>query len=135
MSNWVTDYFSDVDAMRLEAYLDRHSEDAVVVFGNSPSAVGRAAVAEAVGGLFAVLDRLRHEPRNVWFVNDGATAVFEALVHYTTHGGTTVSLPSVSVLDRDTHESVRSLRVYTDLGPLFAQVATETSLVAAGGRA
>lgn len=132
MSNWVNDYFSDVDAMRLEAYLDRHSEDATVVFGNSPPAIGRTAIAEAIGGLFAVLDGVRHEQRNVWFVNGSDTAVVEALVHYTTKGGVTVALPAVSVLDRDPAAGVRSLRVHTDLGPLFGQVATEALPAAAG---
>ena len=44
MSTWIDDYYADVDAMRLEAYVDRHSDDAAVVFGNNPPAVGKEAI-------------------------------------------------------------------------------------------
>ena len=36
MSTWIDDYYADVDAMRLEAFVERHSDDAAVVFGNDP---------------------------------------------------------------------------------------------------
>lgn len=88
-----------------------------------------------VGGLLAALEGVRHEQRDVWFVDGSDTAVVEALVHYTTRGGATVALPSVSLLDRDREGKVRSLRLHTDLGPLFAQLATELVPAAAGGNA
>lgn len=48
MSDWVSDYFSDVDAQRPEVCLG-HSEGAVVVFGHESPAVGRAVPAAAGG--------------------------------------------------------------------------------------
>lgn len=139
LSDWVRAYYADVDAMRLESFLDRHSADAHVVFGNNPPAVGRDAIAEAVGGLFAQLSALRHELRNLWIVDGGASAVVEALVHYTTGGGFTVAVPAVSLLDRDSAGAVASLRVHIDMAPLFTQLAAEASataepLASGGGR-
>jgi Domain of unknown function (DUF1857) len=52
MSDWITDYYVDVDAMRLQSYVDRHTDDAQVVFGNTTR--GGAAVTVPT---VSVLDR------------------------------------------------------------------------------
>ena len=125
MSTWIDDYYADVDAMRLEAFVERHSDDAAVVFGNNPPAVGKEAIGAAIGGFWSMIGGLRHERRNLWFVNDDTTAVLEVVTHYTTKGGAAVPIPCVSLLDRNTDGKVTSLRVSIDLAPLFAQIAAE----------
>ena len=125
MSSWIDDYYADVDAMRLEAFVERHSDDAAVVFGNNPPAVGKEAIRAAIGGFWSMIGGLRHERRNLWFVNDGDTAVLEVVTHYTTKGGARVPVPCVSLLDRNADGKVSSLRVYIDLAPLFEQIGAE----------
>lgn len=127
MSNWFTEYYADVDAMNLESYVARHTDDAEVVFGNMPASVGPEAIGAGIGGFWSMIGGLRHEVRNLWFVNDGTTAVSEATVHYTTHGGAEVSVPAVSLLDRAADGRVSSLRVHIDLAPLFAQIGAESA--------
>jgi ketosteroid isomerase-like protein len=127
MGTWIDDYYADVDAMRLEAFVERHSDDAVVVFGNNPPAVGKEAISTNIGGFWSMIGGLRHERRNLWFVNDGDTAVLEVVSHYTTKGGAQVGVPCVSILDRDAGGKVTSLRVHIDLAPLFAQIGAEQS--------
>jgi ketosteroid isomerase-like protein len=125
MSTWIDDYYADVDAMRLEPFVERHSDDAAVVFGNNPPAVGKEAIRAAIGGFWSMIGGMRHERRNLWFVNDGATAVLEVVTHYTTKGGANVPVPCVSLLDRNADGKVTSLRVYIDLAPLFERVGAE----------
>ena len=125
MATWIDDYYADVDAMRLEAFVERHSDDAVVVFGNNPPSVGKEAIRAAIGGFWSIIGGLRHERRNLWFVDDGATAVLEVVTHYTTKGSAEVPVPCVSLLDRDADGKVTSLRVHIDLAPLFAQIGAE----------
>ncbi|WP_088288255.1 nuclear transport factor 2 family protein [Kineosporia sp. A_224] len=125
MSHWIDDYYADVDAMRLDAYIARHSDDAVVVFGNNPPAVGKEAIAGAIGGFWSMIGGLSHHQRNLWFVDDGSTAVLEVDVDYTTHGGAHVVVPCVSLLDKNADGLVTSLRVHIDLAPLFAQIGAE----------
>ncbi|HXQ56681.1 MAG TPA: nuclear transport factor 2 family protein [Actinomycetes bacterium] len=125
MSTWIDDYYADVDAMRLEPFVERHSDDAAVVFGNNPPAVGKEAIRAAIGGFWSMIGGMRHERRNLWFVNDGATAVLEVVTHYTTKGGAAVPVPCVSLLDRNADGKVTSLRVYIDLAPLFERVGAE----------
>jgi ketosteroid isomerase-like protein len=125
MSTWIDDYYADVDAMRLEAFVERHSDDASVVFGNNPPSVGKEAIRAAIGGFWSMIGGLRHERRNLWFVNAGATAVLEVVTHYTTKGGAEVSVPCVSLLDRNADGDVTSLRVYIDLASLFERIGAE----------
>jgi ketosteroid isomerase-like protein len=125
MSTWIDDYYADVDAMRLEAFVERHSDDAAVVFGNNPPAVGKEAIGANIGGFWSMIGGLRHERRNLWFVNDDTTAVLEVVTHYTTKSGANVPVPCVSLLDRNADGKVTSLRVYIDLAPLFAQIGAE----------
>ncbi|MGI5132942.1 nuclear transport factor 2 family protein [Pseudonocardia sp. CA-107938] len=131
MSDWITDYYADVDAMRLDEYVARHTSDATVVFANNPPAVGRAAIKEAIGGFFSLIGGLRHEVRNRWDVNDGTTCVLEVVTHYTTKGGAAVPLPCVSILDRAPDGLVSSLRIHIDLAPLFATLQAESQETAA----
>jgi len=125
MPTWIDDYYADVDAMRLEAFVDRHSDDAVVVFGNNPPAVGKQAIGANIGGFWSMIGGLRHERRNLWLVDGGDTAVLEVVTHYTTKGGAQVAVPCVSILDRDADGKVSSLRVHIDLAPLFERIGAE----------
>ena len=127
MSDWITDYYLDVDAMNLPAIVDRHTDDAVLQFANFPQSVGKEAIGEAIGGFWSTIGGLRHERRNLWFVDEGRTAVLEALVHYTTKGGAEVAVPTVSILDRAPDGRVSSLRVHIDLAPLFARIGVEAA--------
>lgn len=127
MSDWITDYYTDVDAMNLEAFVDRHTDDAVVQFANFPPSVGKEAIGAAIGGFWSTIGGLRHERRNLWFVEDGGTAVFEAILHYATKGGAEVVLPCVSILDRAPDGRVCSLRVHIDLTPLFERIGAEAA--------
>ena len=85
------------------------------------------AIGEAIGGFWSMIGGLRHERRNLWFVDDGRTAVLEALLHYTTKGGAGVDLPCVSILDRAEDGRVSSLRVHIDLAPLFERIGAEAA--------
>jgi ketosteroid isomerase-like protein len=127
MSTWIDDYYADVDAMRLDAFVERHSDDAAVTFGNNPPAVGKEAIRAAIGGFWSMIGGLRHERRNLWLVNDGGTAVLEVITHYTTKGGAAVPVPCVSILDRSADGKVTSLRVHIDLAPLFERIGAEQS--------
>ena len=132
MSDWITDYYADVDAMRLEPFVARHTEDAVIVFGNQPPTVGTAAIREAFAGFWGMIGGLRHEVHHRWDVDGGDTAILEVTVHYTTRGGAAVPLPCVSVLDRASDGRVSSLRIHIDLAPLFAAIASEAPVASAG---
>jgi ketosteroid isomerase-like protein len=127
MSNWVQNYYRHVDGMNLESFLDQHTDDAWVQFGNNPLAVGKEQIGQAIGGFWSMIGGMRHNTVNLWFTDDG-TGVFESNITYSTKGGTDVDIPCTSVLtERD--GKVSSLRVYIDLAPLFEKIGAESAPV------
>jgi SnoaL-like domain len=129
VSDWVTDYYADVDGMALEPFVAHHTEDAEVIFGNNPPAKGKQAIGEAIGGFWSIIGAMRHEVHHRWDVDDGATAVLEVTTHYWTKGGAHVAVPCVSILDRTPEGLVSSLRIHIDLAPLFTAVQQEAAPV------
>jgi ketosteroid isomerase-like protein len=117
MSDWLRDYYADVDKMDLDGYLARHTDDAVVKFGNNPPAVGKDQIAAAIGGFFATVGGMRHHFVEVH--ESGPTTILEADIEYTRLDGSKVHVPSASFLHRR-DELVDQLRIYIDLAPVFA---------------
>jgi ketosteroid isomerase-like protein len=117
MSDWIRDYYDDVDNMRLGEWVARHSDDVVVRFGNNPPARGKDEVAQNIGQFWSLIGGLKHNFVNTWEV-DGTT-ILELNVDYTRADGAHVSVPCTSFLHRD-GELVDELRVYIDLAPVFA---------------
>ena len=118
MSNWTRDYFDDVDNMRLDEWIARHSDDIVVRFGNNPPAHGKAEVAGNIGHFWSLIGGLKHTLVNTWEVDE--TAIVEADIDYLRKDGATVKVPCISILHR-AGDLVDDVRVYIDLAPVFAE--------------
>ena len=120
MGDWLKDYYDDVDNMRLQAFVARHTDDVVVKFGNNPPAVGKAQVEQSIGYFWTMIGGLRHHFVNVF--TDGDTTILEAEIDYQRKDGGTVRVPCTSILHRR-DGLVDGLRVYLDLAPVFAPAA------------
>jgi hypothetical protein len=117
MSDWVREYYNDVDNMRLDDWIARHTDDVVVRFGNNPPARGKDEVANNIGQFWTMIGGLKHDIQNRWDV-DGTT-ILEVDVDYTRSDGQHVTVPCTSILHRS-GDLVDSLRVCIDLAPVFA---------------
>ena len=120
MGDWLTEYYEDVDNMRLDAFINRHTDDVVVKFANNPPAVGKAEVAQAIGGFFEMIAGMKHNFVNVY--TDGDSTIVEAEIDYARTDGGHVTVPSTTILHRRA-ELVDQLRIYLDLAPVFAPAA------------
>lgn len=118
--DWVRAYYDDVDNMRLDEWVARHSNDVVVQFGNNPPAHGREEIAQSIGSFWSLIGGLKHTFLNAWEV-DGTT-ILEVSVDYTRTDGAVVTIPCVSILHRS-GDLVDALRFYIDLAPVFAPAA------------
>ena len=117
MSDWIEEYFSDVDAMRLDAFVGRHSDDAVVSINDNPPARGKNEIRQTIGGFWEMIGGLRHEILRRY--EDGDTVILESDVIYTRKDGQEVTVKTASVLHRD-GELVDRLAFYNDPAPIFA---------------
>ena len=116
MSDWVKDYFADVDTMDIDAFLTHLTDDVVVNWANADPFVGKKAVAEAIGGLYQAIDAMQHELVHVY--DEGAEKIVEANVHYTRKDGRRVRVRAMTVLRRR-DELVDEARVFLDTAPVF----------------
>ncbi len=118
MSDWFRAYYDDVDNMRLDEWVARHSVDLVVRFGKNPPAHGKGrGLPQNIGHFWSLIGGLKHNFVNTCEV-DGTT-ILELNVDYTRADGASVTVPCTSFLHRD-GELVDELRIYIDLAPVFA---------------
>jgi ketosteroid isomerase-like protein len=103
--------------MRLDEFIDRHTDDAVVVINNNPPAEGKDQIREVIGGFWGMIGGLSHEVLNRYDVGD--TVILESDVHYTRQDGQKVTIRTASVLHRD-GDKIDRLAFYNDVSPVFA---------------
>ena len=117
MTHWFSDLYADIDAMRLDAFAAGLAPDVKVVVGNNAPMNGRQAAKDGIGYFFSTIDGIKHHMLNVAEA-DGLTFL-EANVDYLRKDGKTVTVPSVTILERDKH-LVKSLRIFVDVTPVYA---------------
>jgi ketosteroid isomerase-like protein len=111
--------FADIDAMDVDGFVGRLSEDVVFQFGNAEPVVGRSAVKEFVGQFFSTIQGLNHHIKNLWDVED--TTIVQIDVEYLRIDGHSVTVPNSDILTYD-GDLVRDWRIYVDIAPLHAEV-------------
>ncbi len=121
MAEWFREYYDDVDNMRLDEFVSRHTDDVEVKFGNGPAVVGKDEVKQAIGGFWQTIGGLRHDFVHVY--TQGDTTILEVDIDYERKDGSHVSVPATSVLHRR-GELVDQLRIYIDVAPVYAPTAT-----------
>lgn len=117
MTHWFSSTYAHVDAMNMDGFVAGLTPDVEVIFGNSPALVGHDAVRAGVGGFWSAINGLTHHFENV--LEQGVLTVMESKVEYRRKDDRSVKIPCVTVLERS-GDKIRSLRVYADMGPVFA---------------
>lgn len=118
MESWVSEYYADIDNMRMGPYLDWHTPGVRVQFANNPAAEGAEEVRGAIGHFWDSIAGLKHNFVNVWHNPDGWTVV-EAHIDYHRKDGQTVTLPCVTSLHRPA-DKIDEVRIFIDVAPVFA---------------
>ena len=112
------DYLSAMDAKDLDRYGTFLADDVVLQMNNADPSVGKDAVLAGLAAYWPSFASIEHELLNIY--GDDRHYVLEALNHYTTHDGRSVTLRAVAFTDIDADGQVQSVRLYTDTAPLFA---------------
>lgn len=117
MQYWFSDLYASIDAMRLEEFAAGLAPDVKLTVGNNPTMNGREAARLGIGHFFSTIAGLKHHMVNVAEVS-GLTFL-EANVEYLRKDGRSVTVPTVTVLERS-GDLVKSLRIYFDVSPVYA---------------
>ncbi|WP_410604708.1 nuclear transport factor 2 family protein [Amycolatopsis sp. lyj-90] len=119
MSDWLRDFYREVDKGNIDSFPAYCAADVMFLRGGAPPVRGLVEVMEAQRAFLSTIRSLSHEFVNVF--TDGDTSVLEATVTYTRLDGRAVEVPSVTILHR-TGGLVDSIRVYLDIAPVYAEV-------------
>lgn len=111
------DLFAAIDSKDPAAFVEFLTEDGQFRFGSAPAAVGREAIAAAVGGFFETIAGLKHRVANA--MREGDTLFCEGEVTYSRHDGSEIALPFADVFEMDGAQ-IASYKIYMDVGPLYA---------------
>lgn len=117
MTYWFSGLYDSIDAMRLDEFAAGLAPDVRLVVGNAPAMNGREAAKQGIGSFFATIDGLKHHLVNV--AESNGLTFLEANVEYLRKDGRSVTIPTVTVLERS-GEFVKSLRIYFDVAPVYA---------------
>jgi hypothetical protein len=117
MTHWFANLYASIDAMRLDEFAAGLTPDVTVVVGNNPAMNGRQAAKDGIGGFFSTIDGIKHHLVNV--TESNGLTFLEANVEYLRKDGKTITVPAVTVLERD-GDLVKSLRIYCDVAPVYA---------------
>ena len=114
---WIDGLFAAIDGMDADRFMSYLTADPVFRYGSNPPVEGKAAVREAVAGVFTMFHALSHTLVGTWAHPD---AVFvQGTVQYTLHDGSTVALPFVDCF-KMRGEKIREFLIYIDPTPLAA---------------
>jgi ketosteroid isomerase-like protein len=113
--DWLRTHYARVDANDFAFVLGRFSDDVEVRFGIRPTLRGRRAVGGMLADVHRPFEASLHRFTNVWQM--GRTTLVEFDVTYTLRDGSTVSMETFTVLERE-EGLITSMRVYIDEGPL-----------------
>lgn len=92
---WIQQLFQSIDAMDTNTFLTFIADDAQFRFGNSPPAVGKNLIGQAVEGFFKSIKQNRHNILKTWMHPD--TVICQGEVTYTRHDDSQLTLPFVNI--------------------------------------
>jgi ketosteroid isomerase-like protein len=120
MTDWLRDFYDDIDNGRIDPLTKRCAENISFQMGSMTPIEGRTEVMEAERQFLTSIDSHSHRFVNVF--NDADTTVLEAVVTYIRLDGNAVEVPCTSILHRS-GGLVDSIRVYLDITPVYAPAA------------
>lgn len=109
--------FDAIDAKDTQAFGGFLTDDCVFRFGSAPPIAGRPEIEAAVTSFFESIAGLEHVLGKT--MAEDETLVVEGEVTYRRHDGREVPLPFANILRLD-GDRIGDYRIYTDLGPLYA---------------
>ncbi len=111
--------FEAGEAMDVQKFASRFTEDTLYQFGNQPVVWGRQGIIEAdsIAAFNQNVKSIEHHVKSMWEIGD--LLVVEMTVTYVRKDGKSVTLPACDTV-RFQGDLVKEMRIYMDINPLFA---------------
>jgi hypothetical protein len=110
--------FEAGEAMDVERFSGKFTEDAVYQFGNEPIVYGRQGIkdADSIKAFNKTVKSIKHHIKGMWEI--GELLIVEMEVTYVRHNGKTFTLPACDTV-RFKGDLVQQMRIFMDISPLF----------------
>lgn len=116
-TRWIFEFFRSADSLNMERFLALHTDDVSVTVANYPTAIGKNALQDAIGGVWKQLKAMSHSISGAWSLYDGAVGIAESLCMYTRLDGTTYTIRPCTILRRRSG-LICELRIGADMSQL-----------------
>jgi ketosteroid isomerase-like protein len=116
--DWYLSYLDSMDALDLRRYAAHLADECVLVMNNEAPMEGKQAIIAGLERYWQSFKSVEHDLLNIYGSDE--RFCLEALNHYERHDGKHVTLRTVAFTDRKPDGKVTAVRLYTDIGPLFA---------------
>jgi len=117
-SELVRRMFEAGESMNVNNFAAFYADDATYQFGNFPVAHGPQGIIDSSQGFLAKVKKVVHHIENLWEIDD-EVVVCEMTVTYDRHDGKSFTLPCCDTI-RVRDGKVKALKIYMDIGPVFA---------------
>lgn len=114
---WLQAKYQAVDAMDADAYGRFLAEDCHMRFANNPVSNGRAQILSSIRAFWQNIAGLDHAFQHILGSNYHMAA--EALIDYTLKDGRVVTIPCVTLIERNEAGLASSVKIFMDAAPLF----------------
>ena len=110
-------YLAAMDDRNITAYAAFLSEDCTLQMNNQEPVTGKPAIVAMLAPYWKSFAGIEHDLLNIYGTD--SNYVLEALNHYVGLDGRRVTVRAVAFTDLDAAGRVSSVRLYTDVSPLF----------------
>jgi len=110
--------FEAGESMNVKNFAAFYADDALYHFGNFPVAHGPQGIVDSSQGFLSKVKKVVHHIENIW-EPEPDTLFVEMTVTYDRHDGKSFTLPCCDTV-RIKDGKVKSLKIFMDIGPVFA---------------
>lgn len=112
--------FAAGEAMDIDKFAQKFTEDAVYQFGNEPIVYGRQGInaADSIAAFNKTVNSIKHHIKNMWEMGD--LLIVEMNVTYVRKDGKTFNLPACDTIWFD-ENLVQKMNIYMDITPVFTE--------------
>jgi len=111
--------FEAGEAMDVQRFSERFTEDSLYQFGNEPIVKGREGIvnAKSIDTFNKTVRSIKHHVKNTWEIGD--ILIVEMEVTYVRGDGKSFTLPACDVV-QFSRDLVQEMRIYMDISPVFS---------------
>ena len=114
---WLKKSYTQSDSFNLDGFASILADDVSFQMGNNPMVIGKEEILKNVAAFWGSIHSMNHNFINVFSIEK--TIILEAHIDYQKKDGEIITIPCITIIDRNENGLATSNRVFIDMSPLF----------------